>query len=301
MYSGTLVAIVTPMRADGGLDFSAWGRLLEFHLESGTSGIVIGGTTGESACLSDAELKELTLRACEHVARRIPVIVGAGTSSTASTVERVRWLSELPIDGLLVVTPAYNRPTQEGLFRHFAAAAQATRVPLIVYNVPARTAVDMLPATVARLSQLRSIVAVKEAVPQIERVRELLSACREGFDVLSGDDATARAAVLAGASGVISVTANVAPRAMATMISAAARGDVERAQSLDAPLRALHQALFLEANPIPAKWALAQMGHMECGIRLPLTELSAMHHAAVRQALEGAGVLSEKSQVLEGA
>ena len=301
MFAGSLVAIVTPMRADGGLDFSAWGRLLEFHLESGTSGIVVAGTTGESACLSDAELKELTLRACEHVARRIPIIVGAGTSSTASTVERVRWLSELPIDGLLVVTPAYNRPTQEGLFRHFAAAAQATRVPLILYNVPSRTAVDMLPATVGRLSQLRAIAAVKEAVPQIERVRELMAACREGFDVLSGDDATARAAVLAGASGVISVTANVAPRAMATMISAAARADSERALSLDAPLRALHQALFLEANPIPAKWALAQMGRMECGIRLPLTELSSVHHAAVRQALEGAGALTQKTQVLEGA
>jgi 4-hydroxy-tetrahydrodipicolinate synthase len=301
MFAGSLVAIITPMRSDGALDFSAWSRLLEFHLESGTSGIVVAGTTGESACLSDAELKELTLRACQHVARRIPVIVGAGTSSTAATVERVRWLSELPIDGLLLATPAYNRPTQEGLFRHFAAAAQAARVPVILYNVPARTAVDMLPATVARLSQLRSIAAVKEAVPQIERVRELLAGCREGFDVLSGDDATARAAVLAGASGVISVTANVVPRAMATMMSAAARGEVERSQSLDAPLRALHQALFLEANPIPAKWALALMGLTESGIRLPLTELSSVHHTAVRQALESAGALAHRTQELEGA
>jgi 4-hydroxy-tetrahydrodipicolinate synthase len=301
MFAGSLVAIVTPMRSDGGLDFSAWSRLLEFHLESGTSGIVVAGTTGESACLSDAELNELTARACKHIAGRIPVIVGAGTSSTATTLERVRWLSQLPIDGLLLATPAYNRPTQEGLFRHFAAAAHETRVPLIVYNVPARTAVDMLPATVGRLSQLRTIAAVKEAVPQIERVRELLAACREGFDVLSGDDATARGAVLAGASGVISVTANVVPRAMATMIAAAARGEVERSQSLDAPLRALHLALFLEANPIPTKWALAQLGLTQSGIRLPLTELSAAHHAAVRQALESAGARAERTQELEGA
>jgi 4-hydroxy-tetrahydrodipicolinate synthase len=301
MFSGSLVAIVTPMRSDGGLDFSAWSRLLEFHLANGTSGVVVGGTTGESACLSDAELKELTLKACQQVARRIPVIVGAGMSSTAATVERVRWLSTMPIDGLLLATPAYNRPTQEGLFRHFAAAAQASQVPLILYNVPARTAVDMLPATVARLSQLRPIAAVKEAVPQIERVRELLASCREGFDVLSGDDGTACAAVLAGASGVISVTANVAPCAMATMIGAAARGDVERSHSLDAALRALHQALFLEANPIPAKWALAHMGWMQGGIRLPLTELSSVHHAAVKGALESAGALAQKTHELEGA
>jgi 4-hydroxy-tetrahydrodipicolinate synthase len=289
--AGSLVAIVTPMTADGGVDLAAWARLLDFHLQNGTSGIVVGGTTGESATLTDAELRTLAERACQQLARRIPVIVGAGTSSTVTTVERVRWLSELPIDGLLLVTPAYNRPTQEGLYRHFAAAAAATRVPLVVYNVPARTAVDMLASTTARLSQLPAITGVKEAVPRMERIRELKAECRAGFDVLSGDDATAREAVLAGACGVISVTANVAPALMAECMSAATRGERARAEELDARLVALHQALFLEANPIPVKWALARMGLIEAGIRLPLTGLSEEHHRAVSAALREAGAL----------
>ncbi len=291
MFSGSLVAIVTPMRAEGTLDLAAWSRLIDFHLQCGTSGIVVGGTTGESATLTDEELKELTERACEQVARRIAIVAGAGTSSTATTVERVRWLSELPVDALLLVTPAYNRPTQEGLYRHFAAAARATRVPLIPYNVPSRTAVDMLPETVARLSQLREIVAVKEAVAQIGRIRELKGVCRQGFDILSGDDATAREAVLAGAAGVISVTANVAPRAMSELIAAATHGERDTAARLDAALSGLHHALFLEANPIPIKWALARMGLIERGIRLPLTELSEHHQAAVTSALREAGAL----------
>jgi 4-hydroxy-tetrahydrodipicolinate synthase len=292
MFSGSLVAIVTPLRADGSVDFSAWERLLDFHLQNGTNGIVVGGTTGESATLRESELRELTERACAQVRRRIPVIVGAGTSSTASTVERVQWLSELPLDGLLIVTPAYNRPTQEGLYRHFAAAASAARAPVILYNIPSRTAVDLLPATVARLAQLPGIVAVKEGVAQITRVRELLSACPHSFAVLSGDDATTRESVLAGARGVISVTANVAPGAMATMVAAALRGDREEAERLDRPLAGLHRDLFLEANPIPVKWALARLGLMEGGLRLPMTELSAVHHAAVLAALRGAGVLN---------
>ena len=291
-FSGSLVAIVTPMRPDGAVDFDAWGRLVDFQLENGTSGIVVGGTTGESATLSDAELRELTERTCARVGRKIAVIAGAGTSSTAGTLERVRWLSELPIDGLLLVTPAYNRPSQEGLYRHFAAAAEVARVPLILYNVPSRTCVDMLPQTVARLAQLPRIVAVKEAVAQVERVRMLLAECRTGFTVLSGDDATARDAVLAGASGVISVTANVAPRAMADMIGAARRGERAAAEALDARLVRLHQGLFLEANPIPVKWALVQMGLIAGGIRLPLTELAGMYHSAVLEALRAAGALS---------
>jgi len=289
-FSGSLVAVVTPMRADGAVDFSAWQRLLDFHLQNGTSGVVVGGTTGESATLTDAELAELAERACAQLAGRMPVIVGAGTSSTANTVERVRRLSQLPIDGVLLVTPAYNRPTQEGLYRHFAAAAQATRVPIILYNVPARTAVDMLPATVARLGQLSAIAAVKEAVPRVERIRELRAACRADLAVLSGDDPTAREAVLAGADGVISVTANVAPRAMANLIAAAACGDRKRAEELDASLADLHRALFLEANPIPVKWALARMGLMERGIRLPLTELSEEYHAQLGAVLRALNV-----------
>lgn len=292
MFSGSLVAIATPMKADGSLDFAAWSRLIDFHVQNGTGGIVVGGTTGESATLTDAELADLTGRACAQVARRIPVIAGAGVSSTAATVDKVRRLSQLPVDGLLLVTPAYNRPSQEGLYRHFAAAAEAAAVPLVLYNVPSRTAVDMLPPTVARLSQLPRIVAVKEAFAQIERIRELRRLCREGFAVLSGDDATAREAVLAGAAGVVSVTANVAPRAMADMIAAAARGERERAERLDAQLAALHGALFLEANPIPLKWALARMGLIERGIRLPLTELGERHHAALDSVLREARILN---------
>lgn len=291
MFSGSLVAIVTPMRPDGRVDFEAWARLIDFHLENGTSGIVVAGSTGEGATLRDSELRELTERACEQARRRIPIIVGAGTNSTAATVERVGWLSELPIDGLLLVTPAYNRPTQEGLYLHFAAAAEATGKPIILYNVPSRTAVDMLPATIGRLSQLPGIVSVKEAVTEPGRVRAILAASRKDFEVLSGDDATARSALQEGARGIISVTANVAPRAMADVIAAGLRGDHAVAEKLDAPLAALHRDLFVEANPIPVKWALARMGLMEGGIRLPLTPLSAASQPAVLAALREAGVL----------
>ena len=291
MFSGSLVAIVTPMRPDGALDFGAWERLVDFHLAGGTSGIVVGGTTGESATLTDSELWELTDRACAQARKRLQIIAGVGTSGTASTVDRARRLSELPIDGLLVVTPAYNRPTQEGLYRHFAAVSQAARAPLILYNVPARTAVDMLPATVQRLSQLPGIVAVKEAVPDEERVRELVALCPKNFAVLSGDDASARRSILAGAKGLISVTANVAPRATSDMAAAAMRGDAEAAERLDGPIAALHRDLFLEPNPIPSKWALMRMGMIESGIRLPLTELSVQYQPAVLAALSTAGVL----------
>ena len=292
MFSGSLVAIITPMRPDGALDFGAWERLVDFHMASGTSAIVVGGTTGESATLTDSELWELTERACAHARKRLQIIVGVGTSSTASTVERARRLSELPIDGVLVVTPAYNRPTQEGLYQHFAAVSRAARAPVIMYNVPARTAVDMLPTTVQRLAQLPGIVAVKEAVADQERVRELVAICGKGFVTLSGDDASARSSVLAGAKGVISVTANVAPRAMSDMVAAAMRGDAVAAERLDEPIAALHRDLFLEPNPIPAKWALARMGMIGSGIRLPLTELSAQCQPAVLAALSTAGVLS---------
>jgi 4-hydroxy-tetrahydrodipicolinate synthase len=291
MFSGSLVAIITPMRPDGALDFGAWERLVDFHVAGGTSGIVVGGTTGESATLSDSELWELTDRACTQARKRVQIIAGVGTSGTASTVDRARRLSELPIDGLLVVTPAYNRPTQEGLYQHFAAVSQATRTPVILYNVPARTAVDMLPATVQRLSQLPGIVAVKEAVADQERVRELVALCRQDFAILSGDDASARRSILAGAKGLISVTANVAPRAMSDMVAAAMRGDAVAAERLDEPIAALHRDLFLEANPIPAKWALMRMGMIGSGIRLPLTELSAQYQPAVLAALSTAGVL----------
>jgi 4-hydroxy-tetrahydrodipicolinate synthase len=291
MFSGSLVAIVTPMRPDGAIDFEAWGRLIEFHAHGGTSGIVVGGTTGESATLSDAELGELTQRACALARGRMVVIAGAGTSSTAGTVARVRWLSSLPVDALLVVTPAYNRPSQEGLYQHFAAAAAASAKPLVLYNVPARTAVDMKPATVARLSQLPGIAGIKEAVPEVARVRELIATARRDFAVLSGDDASAREVIGAGARGVISVTANVAPAAMSQMVAAALKGDAGQALALDGPLAGLHRDLFLEANPIPAKWLLAQMGLAPAGIRLPLTPLAEECRAAVLSSARAAGIL----------
>lgn len=289
-FAGTHVAIVTPFRDDGEIDWQAWARLIDWHLASGTTGVVVGGTTGESPTITEAELIELTRRARAQAAGRMQVIVGCGTSSTASTVERVKLYSGEGVDGLLLVTPAYNRPSQEGLFRHFEAAAQAASVPLILYNVPSRTAVDLLPETVGRLARLPRIVAIKEAVASMPRIRELAMQCPAGFGILSGDDATARESVRHGGGGVISVTANVAPDLMSQMMAAAIAGDEPRAAELDARLAGLHQTLFLEANPIPVKWALQRMGVMGGRLRLPLTPLAQRHHAAVEASLAQAGV-----------
>jgi 4-hydroxy-tetrahydrodipicolinate synthase len=292
MFSGSLVAIVTPMGPDGALDLPAWARLVDFHLANGTDGIVVGGTTGESVSLNDQELRELTVRACAQARGRAAVLVGAGTSNTVTTAARVAWLSQLPIEALLIVTPAYNRPTQEGLFQHFsAAAAAAAGKPLILYNVPGRTAVDMLPQVVGRLSRVAGIVGIKEAVPEAARVRALRGSCRGDFLVLSGDDASAREAIGAGARGVISVTANVAPRAMKAMVSAALAGDAALAGRLDAALAPLHRELFVEANPIPVKWLLQQMGLIGPGLRLPLTALAQQYHETLRAVARSAGVL----------
>ncbi len=288
MFAGSLVAIVTPMTPSGAIDYAAWDRLLDFHADGGTSGVVVGGTTGESATLTDPELRELVIRAQRRLAGRAAVIAGAGTSSTAGTVERAKWLGELRPEGLLVVTPAYNKPTQEGLFQHFSAVAAASPVPILLYNVPGRTAVDMLPPTVARLSTVPRIVGIKEAVADVQRFVELRNACAPGFVLLSGDDATARGAVLAGASGVISVTANIVPRQMSEMMSVARSGDVAKSAALDARLAGLHENLFVEANPIPAKWLLQRMGLIQGGIRLPLTPLSARFHGRLIEALEQA-------------
>jgi 4-hydroxy-tetrahydrodipicolinate synthase len=288
MFSGSLVAIITPMKSDGSLDFAAWDRLLELHAESGTGGIVVGGTTGESPTVTEPEQFELLKRARARLAGRVPLIAGLGGSSTAHTVERVRRLGEAPVDGLLIVTPAYNKPTQEGLYQHYSALARAASAPIILYNVPARTCVDLQPETVARLAKLPGIVAVKEALGTVERIRELCATLPRDFAVLSGDDATARESVLVGARGVISVTANLFPRAMADMIGAALRGDAALAARLDAPLTPLHQALFVEANPIPVKWAATELGLIAEGIRLPLTWLSEAHRGRVGAALREA-------------
>jgi 4-hydroxy-tetrahydrodipicolinate synthase len=286
MFSGSLVAIVTPMHPDGGIDWPGWERLLAMHLQAGTSGIVVGGSTGESVTLAEEELMQLLARARAQLGGRAALIAGAGTSSTAATVERARRLSAAGIDGLLVVTPAYNKPTQEGLYRHFEAVAAASAVPVLLYNVPSRTAVDLQPATVARLAKLPRIVAIKEAVPAVERVRELLELTGGTFTVLSGDDATCTEAMLNGARGVISVTANVLPAAMAQLCAAALRGERAAAVRIEAALADLNEALFVESNPIPVKWALADQGVIGAGVRLPLTPLSAAQHARVRGAVE---------------
>jgi 4-hydroxy-tetrahydrodipicolinate synthase len=288
MFSGSLVAIVSPMDASGALDFEAWDRLLDLHVRAGTAGIVVGGTTGESTALAEQELLELLRRARTRLRGRVSLIAGLGGSHTASVCERARRLAAEPVDALLVVTPAYNRPTQEGLFQHFAAIAEAAAKPILLYNVPSRTAVDLLPHTIGRLAKLPRIVGVKEAVPSVARVVEVIKAAGEGFTVLSGDDQTARESILAGARGVISVTANVAPEAMALMVAAALRGDRATAERIDAALAGLHRDLFVEANPIPVKWALEQMGLIGPGIRLPLTRLSESAQPLVGAALHSA-------------
>ena len=290
MFADSLVALVTPMTADEAVDLPAWRRLVRFHVDNGTAGVVVGGTTGESATLSDAELLQLVTEAQAASAGRLQVIAGAGLPSTAATVARVRALAPLRPDGLLVVTPAYVKPTQEGLFRHYAAVAAASDLPVILYNVPGRTGVDLAPATVGRLAAVPNVVALKEAAAGAARVRELRAAAPD-IAVLSGDDPTAREALLAGAVGVISVTANVAPRLMADMVAAARRGDAAEAAAVDARLAGLHEALFAEPNPIPAKWALARMGLMGEGIRLPLTPLTAAAQPKVLSALRQAGII----------
>ncbi len=289
LFAGSSVAIVTPMRADGSIDFAAWERLLDYHQAHETDAIIVGGTTGESATITDNELRELVLAAQRFVRGRVRILAGAGVSSTALTVERARWLSELSVDGLLVVTPAYVKPTQEGLYRHYLAVAEASTVPVMLYNVPGRTGVDMQPETVARLAQVPRIVAIKEAVADIARI-ESLRKLAPTLTILSGDDATACSAILAGAHGVVSVTANVAPRAMAQMIALARAGDATGARAIDATLAGLHAELFCEPNPIPVKWALERMGLIDSGIRLPLMPLSPSMRSRVEAAIARAGL-----------
>jgi len=288
-----MVAIVTPMTQDGAIDWPAWDRLLDFHMDEGTDGIVVAGTTGESPVLTITEIEELTRRAVARCRGRVKVVVGAGTNSTASTVARTRALSALGVVAVMLVTPYYNKPPQEGLYRHFSAAADASAVPVILYNVPSRTAVDLLPATVARLSRHPQIVAIKEATAALGRARELIAALPDGFAVLSGDDASAVEYIGAGARGVISVSANVAPRRMHEACAAALGGDLVRARAIDADLKLLHRDLFIEASPIPVKWAVARMGLIGNAIRLPLVELAPVHQETVERAMRAAGVTLE--------
>ncbi|HEX4872810.1 MAG TPA: 4-hydroxy-tetrahydrodipicolinate synthase [Nevskiaceae bacterium] len=292
MIHGSLVALVTPMHEDGRVDFDALDRLVDWHLAEGTHGLVAVGTTGESATLDVAEHIEVIRRVVVRAAGRVPVVAGTGANSTTEAIELTRLGRQVGADAALLVTPYYNKPPQEGLYRHYRAVAEAVELPLILYNVPGRTGVDLLPATVARLARIPGIIGLKEARGELSRVRELLAlGLPKDFRLLSGDDATARESILLGFHGDISVTANVAPRAMQQLCVAAAAGDAETAARIDAPLQALHRDLFVEPNPIPVKWALQQMGRIAGGIRLPLVPLSEPHHATVRAALQAGGVL----------
>ena len=291
LYSGSIVAIVTPMGESGEIDHAAWDRLLDWHVDNGTDAVVVVGTTGESPTVTLDEATELVRRAAARLDGRIPVIAGSGTNSTATTIERTRRLAEAGADAVLVVTPYYNKPTQEGLHRHYLAVAEASAVPVILYNVPARTGVDLAPETVERLASHPRIVALKEATGSLQRLAELQQRCGDEMEFLSGDDPIAAEAMLAGARGVISVTANVAPRAMHELTAAALAGDALRARELDARLQVLHRAMFVESNPIPAKWAVQQLGLIPGGIRLPLTPLAASAQPAVRDAMRAAGVI----------
>jgi 4-hydroxy-tetrahydrodipicolinate synthase len=290
MFKGSIPALVTPMRADGSVDLESWDRLIDFHLAEGTDGIVVGGTTGESPVLETAELEALVRRAKARVAGRMPVIAGSGTNCTARSIELSRAAEAAGADALLVVTPYYNKPTQRGLELHFTAIADAVGVPLILYNVPGRTACDMLPETIARLSAHRRIVAVKEATGDLARGEAVLARCESGFVLLSGDDPTAAALIRVGAVGVISVTANVAARAMHELCAAGLAGRHEEAARLNRRLMPLHKALFVESNPIPVKWAVERLGLIGAGIRLPLTPLSASRRPEVEAAMREAGI-----------
>lgn len=291
MFQGSMVALVTPMQEDGSVDENSLRDLVEWHVEQGTDAIVAVGTTGESATLDETEHCEVIRQVVEFTAKRLPVIAGTGANSTTEAIQLTRCAKEAGADGCLLVTPYYNKPTQEGLYQHFKAVAEAVNIPQLLYNVPGRTACDMLPETVGRLSKITNIVGIKEATGDLDRVAILRELCGEDFALLTGDDATSREFILLGGVGTISVTANVAPAAMHQMIAAARRGDAEEAARLDEPLAALHRDLFLESNPIPVKWALAEMGRIPVGIRLPLTWFAERYHDQLRQSLVTAGLL----------
>jgi 4-hydroxy-tetrahydrodipicolinate synthase len=285
-----MVAVVTPMTADGALDFEALARLVEFHIENGTDAIISVGTTGESATVNFEEHIQVVRRVVELVRSRIPVIAGTGANSTAEALHLTQGAMEAGADACLLVTPYYNKPTQEGLYRHYKLIADSVAIPQILYNVPGRTACDLKPETVERLADIPNIVGIKEA-STLERIQDLVRRLGDRMDVYSGDDGIAAEAMLSGAKGVISVTANVAPRLMREMAAAALAGDRARAEALNARLAGLHKALFLESNPIPVKWAVQQLGLIPPGIRLPLTPLSESCQPAVREAMQQAGVI----------
>jgi 4-hydroxy-tetrahydrodipicolinate synthase len=289
--SGSIVALVTPMHDDGSVDFGALRQLIDWHIAEGTHCIGVVGTTGESPTVTIEENCEIIRVAVEHAKGRVPIMAGAGANSTAEAIEMTRFAAKVGADCTLQVVPYYNKPTQEGIYRHFKAIAEAVDLPVVLYNVPGRTVADMQHETVLRLAQVPGIVGIKEATGNIDRAAWLISQAPKGFSIYSGDDPTAIALMLLGGHGNVSVTANVAPRAMSELCKAAMAGDARTARELHMKLLPLHKHLFAEANPIPVKWALARMGRIKPALRLPLVELSSSHHAAVQEALRAAGVL----------
>ena len=291
MIQGSIVALVTPMHTDGSLDLPGLHKLIDWHIAEGTDSIVIVGTTGESSTVSVDEHCELIKIAVEHTAKRIPIIAGTGGNSTAETIELTRFAKKVGADASLLVVPYYNRPTQEGMYQHFKKIVESVDLPVILYNVPGRTVADMSNETILRLAQVPGIVGVKDATGNIGRGSDLIRLAPKSFAVYSGDDPTAMALMFCGAKGNISVTANVAPRAMHQLCIAAMNGKVAEAVEINNQLFPLHNKLFIEPNPVPVKWALTQMGMMPSGIRLPLVPLATEYHAMVRAALRESGVL----------
>ena len=288
MLRGSIVALVTPMRADGSIDWEAHERLVQWHVESGTAGIVPMGTTGESATLNTQEHLEVISRTIELASGRIFVVAGTGSNSTEETLHQTKEAESLGADACLLVTPYYNRPTQEGLYAHFKKVAETTSVPLVLYNVPSRTGCDLLPETIGRLSSIEGIVGIKEASGKIERVSKIRSVSAGDFFILSGEDALTLEMMNNGAVGTISVTANVLPKAMAEFCDSFLSGNVKRASAIDEVLQSVHEILFIESNPTPAKWALHQMGIIHEGIRMPLLPLSSRHRSELKKRIDEA-------------
>lgn len=295
MLQGSFVAIVTPMHADGSLDIKSLHQLIDFHINAGTDGIVIVGTTGESPTVDYDEHRELIKTTVDYVAGRIAVIAGTGANSTREAIELTQAAKNLGADACLLVAPYYNKPTQEGLYQHYKAVAEAVDIPQILYNVPGRTGVDLSNDTTLRLAEIKNIVGIKDATGSIERGTDLILRAPKGFAIYSGDDATGMALMLIGGHGVISVTANVAPKLMHEMCVAAIAGKAAEACAINAKLFALHQKLFVEANPIPVKWVLNQMGLIDTGIRLPLVPLSANNHSVLLNAMKIAEISTKNA------
>ncbi|MBA2655177.1 MAG: 4-hydroxy-tetrahydrodipicolinate synthase [Gammaproteobacteria bacterium] len=291
MFHGSMVALITPMHANGSVDFNSLSELIEWHISNQTDALVILGTTGESATINFAERGQVLTETVKNVRGRLPIIAGTGSNSTAETIRLTQHAMEMGVDACLLVTPYYNKPTQAGLYQHYCAVAKAVAIPQILYNVPSRTGCDLLPETVGLLTEVTNIIGLKEATGDISRVRKILDLCDEKIDLYSGDDATSLDFLLAGGKGVISVTANVTPQLMHDMCKAALSGNEDEAFLLQQRLMPLHTKLFVESNPIPVKWVLHEMGKIEEGIRLPLTPLSNSNHQNLRTALQQAGVV----------